>query len=96
MENGDIWHMPDGPEHQACDTDMKIEMGEDTAAQARQQKKAKSNPQPVVGSRVLAVSTLDMMSSLMHAPAPLKELGAGEGLPLYLPTPDFMVSAEEE
>lgn len=46
MENGDIWHMPDGPEHRARDADM-MEMGasdEDTAAHARQQKQAKSNP----------------------------------------------------
>ncbi|KAI5856082.1 hypothetical protein BZA05DRAFT_390586 [Tricharina praecox] len=48
MENGDIWHMPDGPEQLARDADMKMEMGatdEDrVAAQLKQQKLVKSNP----------------------------------------------------
>jgi salicylate hydroxylase len=49
MENGDIWHMPDGPEQVARDADMKVTMEKLAAKEAgtpipKESKVVKSNP----------------------------------------------------
>jgi salicylate hydroxylase len=48
MENGDIWHMPDGPEQAARDADMKVRMDlsdeQNITDELKKQGQLKSNP----------------------------------------------------